>query len=526
MNSTMRNQDSRIRRTVIAAAVGLLTVAWPVQTGFAQEQSPAGGGQPAQTEPVTFKVSSVTGDGELIRVPVNKSVMVDFNMPVREARLAKADIAEVTATSPQQLLVTGKAFGTTQLIVLLNEHEQRVFDLSVELELELLEAAIRTAIPRARVKAYALMNSVVLSGSVPDADSARRAMEIAGVFSPQVMNQMRVAGTQQVLLRCTVAELNRRAVRQLGFNGWLGGDDFRDMFLVNNLDQINPSNIGAPQAAPFSGTAAVPFVAGEDGIPIQGRTTLSFGFPRVQMQIFVQALRENALLRVLAEPNLVAINGQEASFLAGGEFPVPIPSDDGIGIEYREFGVKLRFTPAVVNENLIRLKVAPEVSEPDFTTAVTVLGTTVPGLAQRRAETVVELGNGQTFAIGGLLSERTRAVSRAVPGLGEIPVLGALFRSVDFQSDESELVILVTPELVEPVAPGQITYVPGATYTEPNDFELFMLGLVEGEKSRTSPTLEPRVNYTWPVKTEELYGPETALKLRGPLGPTGREEGM
>jgi len=166
-----------------------------------------------------------------------------------------------------------------------------------------------------------------------------------------------------------------------------------------------------------------------------------------------------------------------------------------------------------------------EVSEPDFTTAVTVLGTTVPGLAQRRVETVVELGSGQTFAIGGLLSERVRGISRKVPGLGDIPVLGSLFSSVDYQADRSELVVLVTPELVEPVSPDQISSVPGTSLVAPNDFELFLLGELEGASEEAQPKLRPRVNHIWPVRPSELYGAATPLKLRGPLGPAGMDEG-
>jgi pilus assembly protein CpaC len=494
----------------MALAVGLLLLAGPLAWVWAQ---PA----PAAASEVEISVRDVAAEGQLIRVPVNKSVVVDFSVPVREVRLAEPEFAEVTAISPRQILVTGKSFGTTQMIVWVNEGEQRVFDLAVDLELERLMASMRTAVPRARVKAHALLDAVVLTGDVPDAASAEKLVEIAGVFSPRVLNQMRVAGTQQVLLRCTVAEVNRSVTRQLGFNGWIAGDEFRD-----NLDGINPANMGAAEAALV--TADIPFLVGEGGIPVTNRTTLSFGFPRVQMQVFIQALRENGLLRVLAEPNLVATNGQDASFLAGGEVPIPIVTDERIKIEWKQFGVRLNFTPVVLAEDRIRLKVAPEVSEPDFANSVTFGGVSVPGFSTRRVETVVELGSGQTFAIGGLLSERVRAVVRRVPGLGDVPVLGVLFRSEDYQTDQSELVVLVTPELVEPVSPDQITCVPGANYVAPNDFELFLLGELEGQSGQELPVLRPRVNQSWPVRPAELYGP-AALRLRGPLGPAGGEEG-
>jgi pilus assembly protein CpaC len=480
-------------------------------------------GEEGEPEAVEISVRSVETEGQLIRVPVNKSVVVDFSEPVREVRVAKPEFAEVTALSPTQILVTGKSFGTTQLIARLDGDAKRVFDLAVDIELDRLMASVRSAVPRARVRAYALLDAVVLAGEVPDAESADQVMQIAGVFSPNVINQMRVAGMQQVLLRVTVAEVNRSIVKQLGFNGFLAGENFRDAFVAHNLDQINPSNIGA--AADALVTRNVPFLTGEDGIPITQATTLSLGFPRVQMQVFIRALSENGLLRVLAEPNLVAINGQQASFLAGGETPIPIVTDERIRVEFKEFGVRLNFTPAVIGEDRIRLEVSPELSEPDFSNAVTVSGFVIPAFTSRRVHTVVELGSGETFAIGGLLSETIRAVSRRVPGLGDVPVLGALFRSVEYQSDETEMVVLVTPEIVGPVSPDQITSVPGANYVPPNDFELYMLGEIEGEQTGDMPVLQPRVNHTWPVRPGDLYGTSAVLRLRGPLGPAGYEEG-
>ena len=478
---------------------------------------------PASTQSVNITVRDVAAEGQLIRVPVNKSILVDFSVPVREVRLAMPEFAEVHPISPKQILVTGKAFGTTQMIVWINDEDQRVFDVAVDLELDRLLASIRSAVPRARVKAYALLDSVVLTGYVPDAGSAERIMEIAGVFSPQVLNQMQVVGTQQVLLRCTIAEMNRSAARQLGVNGWMAGDTFKDMFFVNNLDGLNPANIGAPSGA--LATADIPFLVGDDGIPITGRTTMSFGFPRAQMQVFVQALRENGILRVLAEPNLVAVNGQNASFLAGGEIPIPIATDEKIKIEFKEFGVRLNFTPAILAENKIRLQVTPEVSEPDFSNSVTISGISVPGFTTRRVETVVEIGSGQTIAIGGLLSERVRAVSRRIPALGDVPILGALFSSKDYQYDETELVVLVTPELVDSLSPNQITYIPGGNYIVPNDFELYLMGELEGQSGRETPVLQPRISAGAEGVPSETYGPETAKKLHGPLGPAGGDEG-
>lgn len=502
-------------------AAGVMLAALPLSAVWAQS------GQDEARPALEVKISDVGSAGRLINIPVNKSVVVDFNIPVREVRMAKPEIAEVAASSPTQLIITGKSFGVTQLIVWSNEEHQNIFDVVVDIELERLQASIRTIAPRARVKAHAVLDSVVLSGIVPDSTTAEAIMQIADIYSSRVLNQMRVAGTQQVLLRCTVAEVNRSATRQIGFNGWIAGDNFRDVFALSNLNGINPSNIGAPEGANV--TARIPFLVGESGIPVTGSTTLSFGFPRAQMQFFVQALREDGLLRVLAEPNVVAISGQEASFLVGGEFPIPVPQrDNAITISYRKFGIRLKFTPTVISEDLIRLKIAAEVSEPDLSNAVSFGGFTVPGLAQRIVETVIELGNGQTFAIGGLLSERVRGITRKIPGLGDIPILGQLFSSNEYQTDQTELVILVTPELVEGVSAEQVTYIPGSMLLEPNDFEFFLLGKLDGAPGEDAPILTPRVHHEWPARPADVYGRDQglSLKLRGPLGPAGYEEGM
>lgn len=507
-------QCRKFRRQFSVRILGaLLAVLCAPSSAVWADDAPAS--QPAEVK-ITVQTPQARAT-QLITVPVNQGALVDFNVPVRELRLANPEIADVTALSPQQILVSGKSYGTTQLMAQVDGGTQHTFTVAVDLDLERLRTSIRTLVPRAKVQVAGLLDAIVLSGTVPDIESAERIKEIASIYSKDVLNHLRVAGGYQVLLRCTVAEVNRAATRQLGFNGWMAGDDFKGMFLVNNIGGINPSNIGAPEEALV--TRNVPFVVGKDGIPITASTTLSLGFPRIEMQVFIQALRENGLLRVLAEPNLVTISGQEANFLAGGELPIPIQQRDAVSIDYREYGVKLKFTPTVLSENVVRLKVSPEVSEPDFSTAVRIGGFVVPGLIKRDVETVVELGPGQTFAIGGLLSEKTRATSSKVPALGEVPVLGTLFSSVSYQSNESELVVLVTPELVAPLNPNQVTYVPGTDHRPPNDWELFALGQIDGA---TPPRAGPKNDEPSAGHAGE---PTTTLRLRGPVGLAGGREG-
>ena len=252
-------------------------------------------------------------------------------------------------------------------------------------------------------------------------------------------------------------------------------------------------------------------------VNVNPASTIYFGLPRAQMEVFVQALAENGLLKVLAEPNLVATSGQTANFLAGGEFPIPVPQDlNTVTIEWKKFGVQLDFTPAVLPGQRIRLKVAPSVSELDFSTAVQFAGFVVPGLTERHAETTVEVGNGQTFVVAGLLSETARADSRRVPGLGDVPVLGSLFRSVEYRKNQTELMILVTPELVAPLDPQQVPPLPGEKMTDPNDFELYGLAQLQGKPATTVRA----------VASQPAGTPAVTAGLYGSWGPTDADEGQ
>jgi pilus assembly protein CpaC len=516
---TALTTNPRHRRAGLLLAVTAAALAAP--RVLAQDAKPAGG----QGVQITVRQTQAQTQAQTINVALNQGALVDFSVPVSEVRIANPAIADVTVTSPRQILVTGKSFGNTQLIATVDGGQQQIFTVAVDVDLQRLQAAIRSIAPRAKVQATAMLDSIVLSGTVPDTDSAERVLRLANVYSQQVVNQLKVAGVYQVLLRCTVAEVNRQATRRLGFNGWMAGENFKDMFALSNIAGINPSNIGA--AGAYLASNRIPFATAQDGIPVGAAPTLSVGFPNIQMQIFIQALRENGLLKVLAEPNLVTISGQEANFLAGGEFPVPVPqggNNNAITVEFREFGVRLRFTPTVLSDDVIRLQVTPEVSEPDYSTAIMIGGYAVPGLAQRRVDTVVELGPGTTFAIGGLLSERTRATSSKIPALGEVPVIGALFASTSYQTSETELVILVTPELVSPLTPDQITYLPGLAKLAPNDWELFGMGQLEGGDA--APAGQTEGVPPAPAPARKPAGNAALLPLRGPVGPAGGAEGL
>lgn len=485
--------------------------------------TPASPGQVPKGEAGDFTatIRQVGVETRVITVAIGKSVLIDLSKPISRASIAAEDVATVLVLSPTQIMVTGKGFGSTQLVVWTEDDQQKIFEIMVQIEIPQLRGIIKRAAPDSDVDVEVVHNTVVLLGDVPSGEAADRIAQVAGIFSGNVVNHLRVRGEQQVLLRCTVAEVSRQAMRQLGFNGFMAGDDFRDMFFFQNINGLNPTSI--IPAEDVLATATIPFLTGPSGIG--PATTFSIGFPRVQMQLFVQALRDNGLLKILAEPNLVAISGQTATFLAGGEYPVPVPQDQNtITIEYREFGVRLNFTPVVLGRNMVRLRVAPEVSALDYSNAVDFAGFVVPGLSKRNAETTVELGNGQTLAMAGLLNEQVRASSSKIPGIGDVPIIGQLFSSVEYQSETTELVILVSPEVVCGLNPDQVPPVPGEFHRHPNDWEFYFLGQLEGEPVPpldVTPAKALETDYPARVAPAEL---EEDLAFRGPWGPGSVQE--
>jgi pilus assembly protein CpaC len=490
-------------RGLLWVSIGALLVLGLCQMVAGQQAGLPAAPEGISSKPLAATVRMVDSQAEQISLSVGKSSMIESVEPVEAASVVSPEVAEVTVISPHVIMVRGKSFGTTQVVLIAADGRKRAYVVVVGMDVSQLEAAIRNAAPYADVRVSAIVDTVILSGVVPDAEVASHVGQIASIFSPKVQNHLRVAGTQQVLLRCTVAEVSRSAIRQLGFNGFAYGHDF---FGVNQINQIQPVSIGVPGGVNVeTGVAASRFIF-TNPVNVGTQSTIYFGLPRAQMEVFVQALAENGLLKVLAEPNLVATSGQTATFLAGGEFPVPVPQDQNtITIEWKQFGVQLAFTPAVLPGQRIRLKVAPDVSELDYNNAVQFAGFVIPGLTQRRAETVVEVGNAQSFVIAGLLSDSARAVSRRIPGLGDVPVLGALFRSVEYRKSHTELMILVTPELVAPLDPQQVPALPGEKMVDPNDFELYGLGLLEGGKCPAAPAAasQPGVKTT---ATSGLYG--------------------
>lgn len=499
------------------------------------DAAPKGGGAGLKAT-----VSLLSSADEEIRLIKDKAAIIRTNNPIARVGIANPEIADVQQVpNAREVVITGKAFGATQLVLWSDSGEQKTFNLVVEVDVPMLNAAIRRVSPLARVDARMLSGTLVLSGRVPDPLTAERVEALAKIVHPRVANQMTVGGIQQAVLRCTVAEVNKEAVRELSMNWAIGGSEWtKDFFFANNLGQLSPTVIGSNGQAnllvpPFDGRGGnnitqTFFRSAASNSPT---TNVTFGFPRAEFQVFLRALRDNNLFRILAEPNVTAVNGQEASFLSGGEFPIAVTQGGAVAgaitIEYKQFGILLRFTPTMLGNGMVRMKVIAEVSDLVPGTTGTAGGLPVFSLSTRRVESTVEVGSDQTFAIGGLLSERVQALSSKIPGLGDIPVLGAMFSSVQYQRNETELVVMVTPQLVEPMDANQVPPVPGHEMTSPDDYELYLLGQLEG-KPMKSPKFDAlrRASDATDESNEMAArgGGALELTLRGPFGTSDYEE--
>jgi pilus assembly protein CpaC len=434
-------------------------------------------------------------DIQKIELISGKSKVLDLAVAIKRASLANPEVADTVVLSPTQLYLTGKATGITNL-TLWNESGKMMgmYDLIIAPDLSRLKESLHKALPEEKsILVTSSHDHITLSGMASNANNLSRALSIAEAYAPKkVINSLQVGGVQQVMLEVRVAEMNRELIKRLGINFNVIGDNGFGMSLLGGLTSLTGfTNPGLGGAATVS-TAVTQAIQGVFGVQTGSLNWTGF----------IDALKEENLLKVLAKPTLVALNGQEAAFLAGGEFPIPVPQTFGlVTVQFKKFGVGLVFTPNILDSKHISLNVAPEVSELDFSNALRTQGFTIPAITTRRATTTIELADGQSFAIGGLMRDNVRESVKKVPFLGEIPILGALFRSSSFQKSESELLIIVTPHLVKPLDMAGQT-LPTDYYVEPNDFEFYLMGFPEkggfggkvGQKSPAAEVLSNRVS--------------------------------
>jgi pilus assembly protein CpaC len=444
-----------------------------------------------------------------VKIVQNKTRNLKLDVPFEDVAVGSPDIADVVPISDRQLYILGKKIGTTNVLVYGPKKRLiGIVDVEVKLDTGSLGAKIREASGGKNIHVEDVDGKLVLGGSSGDSETTQRAMDVAAGLGPGgVVNALKVTTPQQVMLKVRFVEADREAARNLGIrwaffkqNGNMAG-----VIGTQRPTSLVPPNPAFPSSTTFPATTAtstsnsvldVVSGAGAAGSPFATIITQIVNSKFGSLDAVLSALEEQQVVRELAEPNLIALSGQTASFLAGGEYPVPVVSGGGgaagtisfpqVTIMYKEFGVKLDFTPTVLSRGVISLKIKPEVSDIDYTIAVVISGTLVPGLIVRRAQTTVELRDGQTFAIAGMLQSKTQRQLDQLPWLGTVPILGALFRSSEFQQKETELVVLVTPYLIKPVPPGKQLKTPLDTSLPGNDLDLFLYGRPEVAKTPPS----------------------------------------
>ena len=502
------------------------------------------------TKDAMFEV--MVGQGRLLTLKADIAMQ---GKPMPVIAVGDPTVVDFQVVGPRQIRLIGERIGVTDLAITATDGETYSFEIQVVADLDLLRAQLKAVFPDAILKLAQIRDHVIVEGQARDTHQVARILEVinaymlsvqnqqrrqisgvtegppaasrpnrlqqpgaegedvaspvdvsaegssvrssqATLLQPQVINLIRVPGSQQVLLKVQIAELNRTALRQMGAS-----------FLFNDGTTAIGTNVSGAFAA-----AAPAF--------LNPTTTIAGRLNDGKFQFWIDALRRNTVLKILAEPNLVAYNGHEASFLAGGEFPIPVPQSGGAGggsavtVEFREFGVRLNFIPHIMDDDVIRLTVAPEVSTIDFALATTLVagGTPVPGLSTRKSKTTVELREGQTLAMAGLMQVTMDGTTRRIPGAGDLPVIGPMFSNNSGRLEEKELVVMVTPFLVEPMDACDVPSRPGDEILDPNDLEFYLLGRIEsrvGRDHRSTTKWDDPLNLTKRLKLEQryIYGP-------------------
>ncbi|MFC1805458.1 type II and III secretion system protein family protein [Planctomycetota bacterium] len=408
--------------------------------------------------------------GESILVFLGQSEYVEPPWPAKRVAVTDTQVADVQVLSPRHVLIQAKALGRTDLLIWNDKDESIRLTIEVVLDLRSLRADLAKLFPKADLRIVEGDRYIVLGGQVDSVETAVGLRDYLSTRGIQYVDRLRLAGVQQVQLKVRMAEVSRSALRSLAVNFYYAGEK---AFFGSQIGGLNPVSFSVEDGKPSLPTE----VGGSGGVQLFG------GCAESDIQYFIRALKENSYLRLLAEPTLVALSGEEASFLAGGEYPIPVSQGTGVGtaitVEYREYGIRLKFLPTVLGNNMIRLRVAPEVSELSEAGAVVQGGISVPGTIVRRSETTLQMRSGQTFAMAGLLSRTTNTSNSRTLLLGDLPLIGPLFRSVSHRQNEVELLVLVTVSLVEPMTISQWPEAPGDLYRPPNDWELFIVGRLE-----------------------------------------------
>lgn len=395
--------------------------------------------------PACVGVASAQTGAEDLRLTVGKSIVIDYPSDIRQISTSNPEVVDASPVTTREVLVHGKGLGTGTLIVWNKSGERTFYSVTVETNLEPLRHLLDETFPGEDIHVQSSRDSLSLIGIVSSPSIGERAAALAAPFAKTVVNNLRLnaAIEKQIVLKVKFAELDRSKASQFGVNLFSTGS--ANTIGSVTTGQFNSGNVNTANGAPVLNIS--------DALNI-------FAFrPDLNLATFIKALQAETILQILAEPNLVTTNGKEASFLVGGEFPVPIlqggSNAAAVTVQFREFGIRLLFTPLITPNKTIKLHLRQEVSTIDLSNAVSLSGFLIPALSTRRAETDVELAEGQSFIVAGLLDNRDTEAYSKLPGLGNLPILGALFKSRDMKKNSTELVMIVSPEITRPFDPGQ-----------------------------------------------------------------------
>ena len=428
----------------------------------AKEEIPAAQAGASPLQPPQADQEQEASAPQTLHLLVGRSLVISSPNRIKRVSLADPTIAEAVVVSPTQVVINGKVPGGVSLILWDESGQSQSFEVLVDIDVLGLAQKIHEVFPAEPVQVETSKDVVMLSGRISSAEVADKILEVVKNTTPKVTSLMEIPPTpvSEISLQVRFAEVNRQAIQQLGVN--ILRNFGTNMPLSVTTGQFSPPSVGQTQSVTTNGNTSTTNTSGNNFL-LSDLLNVAVFRPDINLDVFIKALQENNILEILAEPNLLTESGKQASFLAGGQFPYPVIQGAGgtagftsITIQFKEYGIRLTFTPTLMAGGVIHLKVEPEVSSLDYTNAVTLQGFVLPGVATNRVDSEMNLKDGQSFVIAGLLDNRVTEQFQKIPGIGEIPILGKLFQSRTLNKSDNELLVLVTPHVVQPLAPTEV----------------------------------------------------------------------